>query len=165
MGDFFQEPSHDLLSIRGVDTNEKLVGFDVVDEDVVLDAPLGVAHHRILGGADGDLRDIVGGDILQKPDGAWTGDRDPAHVAHVKKTRLAADGVILVDDPTVLDGHLPSRKVDQLGPGFAMLCDERRLLHGGATGPRAIRRRKSTSHSGESRRRPRATRILSQRGW
>ena len=45
---------------------------------------------------------------------------DLAHVGDVEDTAFAADPEVLVADPVVLNGHLPSRRRDQLRPGHDM---------------------------------------------
>ena len=67
----------------------------------------------------------------------------------IEEPGLGADGLVLVHHPAVLDGHFPSGEIDELGSGGAMLDDEGGVLHGRATSPRAIQRRKSGSRSAE----------------
>jgi hypothetical protein len=53
-------------------------------------------------------------------------------MAHIEEPDMGADGMVLVHDTTVLDGHLPTREVDKFGAACTMLLDEGSLLHHGS---------------------------------
>jgi hypothetical protein len=66
-----------------------------------------------------------------------------SHMTDIEEPRPAADSLVLIHHTGVVDGHLPSCEINELRPGDAMLGDEGSVLHGRATLPRAIQRRKS----------------------
>jgi hypothetical protein len=77
----------------------------------------------------GEFTDIVCGDSLEESGSAGSGDSHPPHMAYIEEPDMGSDGMILVHDTTVLDGHFPSGEIDEFGAAFAMLLDERSLLH------------------------------------
>ncbi len=161
-----RKPRYDLVSIGRVDAQKKLSGpRQPIDEDIVLDAALLVADHRVLRLHGPQRSEIVRRHALKERFRAGAGDDNPPHMADIEETDLASNGVILIHNAGVVDGHFPTREVDQLRPGGAMLCDERGMLHRMVTAPRAIRRRKSAWRSVGSRRRHRAIHTPNRMGW
>src|SRR4029077_7425772 len=114
-----------------------VVGGEPIDEDVVFDATIFVADHGILGLRNGEFADIVGGDSLEERDSTSSGDSHPPHMAHIEEPDMGTDGMVLVHDSAVLDGHLPSGEIDEFGPAGLMVCDEWRALHDVAHRPRS----------------------------
>ena len=106
-------------------------GVEPIDEDVVFDAAVFIADHGILGLRNGEFADIVGGDSLEERGSAGSGDSHPPHMAHIEEPDMGTDGMVLVHDTTVLDGHLPSGEIDEFGAAGTMLLDEGSLLHYG----------------------------------
>ena len=107
VGGVLGEPLEVALVVGGVrDGQEALVG-EAVGEEVVQDAAVLAAEHRVLGAADVDLRDVVREHALQQVRGARPRGLDLAHVRDVEDAATRADGQVLGPDPLVLDGHLP----------------------------------------------------------
>ena len=73
-------PSPVLLDIIGIDDEEVLLIFVVVDEEVVDDTPLFVGEAGILDVTDLELRGVVGGDILDELEGIGALDSEFPHV-------------------------------------------------------------------------------------
>ena len=103
---------------RGVarvgDDEEALLG-EPVDDQVVEDPAVRGADHRILGPADGQpgrLRDDGSGERLA---GVGPLDEQLAHVRQVEEPGAFTDGPMLLDDPAVLEGHLPAAEGGHLG--------------------------------------------------
>ena len=105
----------------------------------------------------GEFADVIGGDSLEEGDSASSSDPHPPHMAHVEEPDMGTDGMVLVHDTAILDGHLPAREVNKFGAAGTMLLDERSLPHHGHTdmragsiiGHRATQHRKSGWHSVE----------------
>jgi len=161
-----RKPRYDLVSIGCVDAEKEFSGpRQPIDEDIVLDAALLVADHRVLRLHGSQRSEIVRRHALKERFGACAGDDNPPHMADIEETGLASNGVILIHNAGVVDGHFPPREVDQFRAGGVMLCDEGRVLHRTVTAHRAIRRRKSAWRSLGSHRLHRAIRIPNQTGW
>ncbi len=61
-------------------------------------------------------------------------DENLAHVTHVEQADRAAHGEMLVDDPGILEGHLPSAELDHARARGVMPFEERSAQrHGGAS--------------------------------
>ena len=93
--------------------------------------PILIADHGILGLRNGEFADVVGRDSLEEGDSASSGDSHPPHMAHIEEPDMGTDGMVLVHDSAVLDGHLPSGEIDEFGAAGLMLLDEGSLLHYG----------------------------------
>jgi hypothetical protein len=44
-------------------------------------------------------------------------------MAHIEEPDMETDGMVLVHDTAVLDGHLPSGEIDEFGPAGLMVRD------------------------------------------
>ena len=86
---------------------------------------------------NGEFADIVGGDSLEEGDSTSSSDSHPPHMAHIEEPDMGTDGMVLVHDTTVLDGHLPSSEIDEFGSAGLMVRDEWRALHDVAHRPRS----------------------------
>ena len=75
-----------------------------------------------------------------------TGDPELAHVRTIEEPRRRAHCTVLVDQPLVLDGHLPAGEIDELGTGFEVSFIERRAarIRVGGHDAETISRRDST---------------------
>ena len=78
---------------------------------------------------DGELADIVRGNSLEEGDRTLSGDPYPAHMAHIEEADMGTDGMVLVHDTAVLDGHFPSGEIDEFGAASLMVRDQRGPLH------------------------------------
>ena len=94
----------------------------------------------------GELRDVVRGEALHERQGARPGDRELAHVRAVEEPGRGAHRAVFVDQPLVLDGHLPAGEIDDLATGGDMSFVERRAAKNRIGGHIAetISRREST---------------------
>ncbi len=88
---------------------------DFVDQDVVDEAAVFVEQAGIVRLAGLELGGVVGGDEIDQLGGFRPADFDFAHVADVEEADGIADGVVLVDDAGVLDGHIPAAEIDHFG--------------------------------------------------
>jgi hypothetical protein len=129
------EPRQVLGVVGGVGHREIAVRAEVVGEEVVENAAVLAAQHRVLGAARGDLRDVVGQDPLQERLGLGPARLNLAHVADVEHPDGGPDGHMLGLDALVLDGHLPAGEVDQLGSSGNVVVVQRRAPHRGARLP------------------------------
>jgi hypothetical protein len=126
-----------LRDVGCVDHDEEVVGLDSVDDEVVHDAALGVARHRVHGAAVVELAHLVGDQPLHRLGRAGAAKMDLAHVAHVEHADCRARGLVLVENPRrIVDRHEPPAEVDHLGPQPAVRLAER----GGAGFGRGVHR-------------------------
>jgi hypothetical protein len=44
-------------------------------------------------------------------------------MAHIEEADMGTDGMVLVQDATILDRHLPSGEIDKFGPAGLMMRD------------------------------------------
>src|SRR6266446_1071815 len=84
------------------------VNQQVIDYIAVRKAEGGV--ERLLNSQAGD---IVGHEILQESDRAWSFNLQFAHVAHVKEACPAAYRTVLFHNAAVLKGHLPATELHE----------------------------------------------------
>jgi hypothetical protein len=52
-------------------------------------------------------------------------------MADIEEPDMGTNGIVLVHHTCVMDGHFPSREVDEFGTVRTMLLDEGSLLHDG----------------------------------
>lgn len=109
------EPCHDLFAIGSIHADEKLVSLRAIDENIVLDPSSRIADHGILRMMDRHVCHVIGGHALQKRRGAFTCDGDSSHMTDVEQTCPGTYRLVFIDDAGVLDGHLPSGEINQLG--------------------------------------------------
>jgi len=89
-----------------------------VDEEIIDNAAILVAHRRVLHLLDGQLADVIDGDLLQKGLGVGTLDDEFAHMGDIEEADGGADAAVFIDDAAVLDGHIIAGELDQLGAGL-----------------------------------------------
>ena len=109
-----------LLLVGGVDAQEKVVAGHLVDQNIVHEAAVGVEQPGVMRLADFELAGMVGGDEIGQLRGFRPANLDFAHMADIENAHRVADGVVLVDDPGVLHGHVPAAEVDHPGSERAM---------------------------------------------
>ena len=93
---------------------------DLVDQDVVHEAAVLVEQPGVMGLAEFQLLDGIGGDVIGQSGGFGAADLDLAHVADIEDAHGVAHGVVLVDDAGVLDGHVPAAEIDHPGTEGSM---------------------------------------------
>ena len=87
----------------------------------IVDECAAIRHQpRIMRLADGELRGVIAGNVLDQINRVRAADFNLAHVAHVKQPRCGARRHVFRDDSGILHGHVPSAEVDHLGPHPAM---------------------------------------------
>ena len=70
--------------------------------------------------AVGELRGVVGGDVLDQLERMRAADFDLAHVADVEQARGGARGHVFGDDAGILDRHVPAAEIHHPGAHAAM---------------------------------------------
>src|SRR6266850_2113785 len=121
-----------LVDVPGVDGEHVAVVAHAVHGEVVDDRAGRVAEDRVLDLAHLESRDVVGGQMLERGEGARALDLELAHVADVEESNTVADRSVLLDDPGVLHRHLPSTERHHARAGRDVLVIERRALEGRA---------------------------------
>ena len=80
-----------------------------------------------MGLADGEPGGVVARDVLDCREGVAARNLDLAHVADIEQPAAGPDGLMLVDDPRVLDGHVPTAVLDHAGAERSVTRVERGL--------------------------------------
>jgi hypothetical protein len=124
------EPAKVLVEVGGVHCHEIMLR-QMVYEDVVDGAAVGVAQQRVARLPLSQQGYVAGGDVLQKFQRVRAFHNDLAHVVDVEQPGVAAHGGVLFQRAAVLDGHLPSGKGHharaQRDVGFVQLCSVHRF--------------------------------------
>jgi hypothetical protein len=120
------EPREVGLVVARVRDGQEAVGPEPVREQVVEHAAPLVAQNRVLGAALGDVRDVVGEQLLEERLGFAARGLDLPHVADVEDPDALAHCHVLLADAGVLDRHLPARERHQLRAGGDVAVVQRR---------------------------------------
>jgi hypothetical protein len=90
------DPFPVFLDIAGIDAKEVFSRASLVYEEVVYHASILVAHHGILGLAIGQLRNVVGYEVVQKFLGGLAFHCYLAHMAYVEEPRFRSHALMLL---------------------------------------------------------------------
>src|SRR5919199_1768406 len=118
-------------NVRGIDHEQVMRGgvAEVIDNEVVHDAAVVVAHGRVEGSVDGQSGDVVGQQVLHELGRGGARDVYLAHVREIKQTGGGARGSVLLDNARVPFGHLPLAEWDHARTHGTVLVVERGVLH------------------------------------
>ena len=75
------------------------------------------------------VRYVIGGHALQKRRGAFPRDGNSSHVTDVEQANPGTYRLVFIDDAGVLDGHLPSGEINQLGLARLVVGKQRGAFH------------------------------------
>lgn len=114
------EMGEQFLAIRCVDDDHELVVIHAVDEDIVANAALLVAHQRVATLADLHIADSARTEPFEQSAGVPAGDHDAAHMGHIEDPAAGADLAVLLVDARVEHGHFPAGELDHFGVMFKM---------------------------------------------
>ncbi len=100
-----------------------------VDEDVIHDGSVGIAHHRIPALPDLHVADPIGQQPIQVRTGFLAGDDAFAHVGNVKQAGGFSHRLMLGENPPLkVEGHLPPAEINKFGV-FAIVLKKRSPVH------------------------------------
>lgn len=99
-------PGDILVNVGGIDDEEETIVATLVDEQIVDHAAAGVEHHSVEALANRRAGDIVGENVVDVTLGVRTGDGNFAHVGNIENAASITHGVVLLNDTTILDGHV-----------------------------------------------------------
>ena len=99
-----------------------------IDQKVVDDTAVGVAHHAVEDLAGLEAADVVGKDMVDESLGFRTFHKDLAHVGDIEHAHLLADGEVLLGNAVVLDRHHETGEGAHLGAQRDMPVIEAGLL-------------------------------------
>ena len=106
-----RKPRYDLVSIGRVDAEKEFSGpRQPIDEDIVLDAALLVADHRVLRLHGSQRSEIVRRHALKERFGACAGDDNPPHMADIEETGCTPHRGVFFGDTAVFHRHFPATK-------------------------------------------------------
>ncbi len=171
------KPPEVALVVGRVGDRQVAILGEAVGEQVVEDAAVLPAEHRVLGAADLELRDVVGEQSLKQVEGAGPRGLDLAHVGDVEHPAAGPHRDVLCAHSLVLDWHLPAGEVHQLRAGgdvgvvegrppqhAAQASGGVRLVCPGGTTARRCRPRRPAGPGARCRRGPRRCACASARG-
>ena len=138
--------------VAGIDTKEKPVFFQPMDQNVVHERPLLGEQGGVLNLTGSEASGIIAGGLLHQSQAAGPIDLDLSHVADVEQTHPSPHSQVLPNDTGVFDGHFPAAKSAHPGPQTSMQRVQGSLLQGRRhrlpVSEGGIRRRKVTHHPG-----------------
>jgi hypothetical protein len=105
------DPREVLVDVAGVDAKEKILRAAHVNEQVVHDAAVRVAHRGVKHTAGKKPGDVVRDEVIQKLRRVRPAHIDFAHVAHVEQAGGAPHREVLGEDALVLHRHFPAGKI------------------------------------------------------
>ena len=123
------EPLHVLVDVGGVDREDVVVLLQLADAGVIDHATVLVAEHAVDHLARSHRADVVGENVVDVLLGLGTGDAHLAHVAHVEHTDVLANGIVLVNNATILDRHVKTAERGHQGSQSHMLIMKTSLFH------------------------------------
>jgi hypothetical protein len=116
--------------VRRVDDEEDFVRA-AVDEQVVDRIAVAATEQRVADRTERNLGHEVRRDPVEELLAIRADDAHAAHVGEIEEPHLRAHGRDLVEDRTVLHGHVPAAELDHLGAEPDVLFVERSELHAG----------------------------------
>lgn len=125
-GDFMMmNPAKILVDFRGVDDEQIFVVSEMINDQIVDHAAAFIQQKSVLAFANGDLFDVVGEEMVQPRFGLRATDEKFAHVRNIKDADCVANGVVLVHNRVVLDGHHPAAEFDHFSAEANVFVVER----------------------------------------
>src|SRR5579883_985094 len=119
------DPRQVFLDIAGVDDEHVVLLRQEIDQQIVNSTAIRLTQLCVQSLVEREARDIVRHKILQKRERVLSFDFKFAHMANIEKASTSTYDLMLVDNPTVLHGHLPATKIYQAGRERTMLLVER----------------------------------------
>jgi hypothetical protein len=118
-----------LIDIGGVD-NQILGGFaDIVDQEIIHDTAIWVAHGAIHDLPGAQRFDIVGDRVAHEILGIRAGDHELAHMGEIEQPDRLTDTFMFFGNGMVLNRHIVAGEFDNLSPELLMDIVKRRFLY------------------------------------
>ena len=138
-GEMTLDPGGVLFAVARVDDEPVIVRCAAVDDEVVDDAAIVVAEHRVLDLAVFHVRNVGGDDLLHVGDGVGALEAKLAHVGNVEQTGLFTNGHVLGNHAGgILHGHQEAAEFDDLAAHVHMRLVKWGLLFHSAHPPKTI---------------------------
>ena len=118
-------------ALEALATTRNRSGPEPVDDEIVDDAAVGRADHRVVGPALLQRRRIRDEGEGEGVAGVRALDEQLAHVRQVEEAGPLADGAVLLEDAGVLERHQPAAELDELRAERHVSIVERRLVDPG----------------------------------
>ena len=131
--------------------NEPALAGQVIDEDVILDAPRLVAVEGVVGFAHWQCGHVEGRHRTQQLGCLRPPHPRPREVRDVEDADTLAHGLVLADDAPVLERHLPAREGGEAGAQRLVALMQRELSETASTAGAALFRHRLTASSAFSR--------------
>ncbi len=119
------KPSQIALVIGRVGDDQVAVATEPVSEEVVEDTTALPAKARVLGTADRDLGDVIREHPLKERQGSRSLNLNLPHMRHIEHPDMPAHRRVLLPNPLISNGHLPTSKRNNFRPKLNMLLVER----------------------------------------
>jgi len=104
----FLNPFNILCGIGRIDAKQILLVPYTVDDKIVNNPAILVAHDGVKGGSLGESFDIIGHEVIEEGTGLPAMDANLSHVADIKEAGRFTDRAMLLHDGAVLHRHFPS---------------------------------------------------------
>ena len=127
-GRMLPHPGEVLLDVRRIQRHQVAVLGQPVHGEIVHERPGGRGEGGVLHLADLEPRGVVAGEPLQRRQSAGAAELHLAHVRDVEEARRRPHRPVLVQDPPVLDRHVPIAEGNHLRPHRPVQRVERRLF-------------------------------------
>ena len=114
-----------LFLVAGVDAEKHVAVRKAMNKDVVHRAAMFIEERRVMGLPGFELAGVVGGNVVDEIECLRAADFDFAHVTDVEEADGCADGRVFLNDAGVLDGHVPTAKIDHFGFAGEVSFEER----------------------------------------
>ncbi|MNJ57837.1 hypothetical protein D3C77_534450 [compost metagenome] len=109
------QPGQVLVAGRGVD-HQAITVFAAVDDHIVDDPALLIEHGAVQGLASSvQTIDIVGQQMLQPDASLGAANIDHGHMGNIEHPAVTAHLMVLLDLRAIMQGHVPTAKIDHLG--------------------------------------------------
>ncbi len=129
-GQPFGQRIADGRGVGGVGDDQEPLGTEAVDDQVVDDAAVGCADHRILGPAYRQRRRIADQRISEPGARFFALDEELAHVGEIEQAGPGTHRSMLVEDAGVLDRHQPAGELHHLRAEGDVAIGQRRREKG-----------------------------------
>jgi hypothetical protein len=105
----FVHPCDIFCDVGGIDDDQVIIS-EIVDERIIDNPAVGATHQRIIRPTRQDRGNIIRHQILKEPQRIRSAHFHLTHMADIEQTGCFAHCAMFLDDPAVLNRHLPTAK-------------------------------------------------------
>ena len=110
------DPCEVLVYIGCVHNEKEMLRLELsVNEEIIYDTTVRMAHHTIKNLTRLETTDLIGKYKVNECLSIWSTDENLTHVRNVEHTHIVADSVVLIHNVRILDRHIESCKRTHFG--------------------------------------------------